>query len=567
MMEGNTMEYKRILIINDDATEESFFEEYDNLKQYKNIIEYCGLEQLKKAVEFVISDNFGGFDKIILDIKIDWEIPDECNAEIKKYVDIDTINNKNIGFLLFMYLVSRGYPINRIAFLSAYIRKKDSEYKEKNELLEKIKQWKIRREKYDKELKEDLEKMPSLKIKLLEILEEYPIEEFPKETQVYDKIRGQLEDDIKSENLFDSEELKMSNEEFFKQLAGTGLKIQDSNKIDKGNKEKLCKWIVTEENEKLRKYYNFRSMALSICKSIAHIHEVRNKNNEENKNSEENKKTKKNKKNKKNNEMNSLAIYKLYDKQSNKDFEQNYPETYFQNLMEKIQYEISGFREEKDIEKIVGNVISNLVAYWESIDKKYIDPEKNIEESVNVHAITMVLKSTRNWYAHGRIEKLDVDFCEFIFLLSVKIIYGNEIVEDYVSEVLRLKGDKTSKNELSLYGIWKELNERIIKKSSKIGTYMLNVDDLYFQYSHEKIRTKVKLVICDLYKMFILCLHFPKVAHPSIDGESFKIEFNEIDYETQEPFMTCLEIIAKENLFSQECKSRCSESERCSLYK
>ena len=511
--------YKRILVINDDDTEEDFFKKYDNLYQYKDMILYCN--DSEKAFECITSDNFCGCDKIILDIKIEWNIPDKYINDIKEYVDDFNMSNKNMGFLLFIYFISRGYPINRIAFLSAYITEKDSEYEVKKKLLNELEQNKPKKKDimYEEELKKSLDKIPSLKKRILKILEQYP-----KGIKAYSEIENLLTQDIDTNQNTERKELESSSEAFFRQLANTGLKIKDENKINKNDKEKLQKWMVVEQSENLKKYYDFRAMVLTVCEGI---------------------------------EDKDLTIYKFYDKKdsrNNKDFQENYPKPYFKSLVTKIKDEIFEFREEKNVDKIAENIVSNLVAYWESINPKHIDIE-NKKESVNAHAITMVLKSTRNWYAHGRIDKLGIDFCKFIFLLSMGIIYGdNKVLKDYVQKELRLENDSipenmTLKKEVKFYKkIWKGVNVKLVN-AGRTSTYIVNVDDLYSKYSHENARNKIKkLPVHDLYEMFILCLHFPDVIISDEKDETFIINFNEIEYNEQDPFMFYLEKIALDNL-------------------
>lgn len=499
--------YKRILIINDDDAEEVFWRKYNNLQKYRDMIHYCNNSQ--DAFKRITSDDFAGFDKIILDIKIEWSIPEEYSKKIGEYIDLEVLKEVNMGFVIFMYLISRGYPIKRIAFLSAYIIEQDNEYNEKLELVEKIKKWKTRNEEQDQQIIKFVNKVPSLQKKVIRIIES----EKYKGIMAYKEICRIIYDDtggVESINsAYDDHEIK-NNEQFFQLLRKTGIKIEEKQKVNKNDIDKLKEWIETEKDEQHGQFYELRYEMLNICENV--------------KNS-------------------TLYIYELYNQRNKGVFKENYPKSYFENLISKVQYEISMLRENTNIEIVIGNVINGIVEFWESLDKKYIGIEPSGED-INNYAITMVLKNTRNWCTHGRVKKLDIIFCKFIFLLSIRLIYGrNKDVEDYIRNLHTLENYKISNDVIKYKKIWREINDIIIEKTVlKTNTYTLNLVDLYYKYSNEKVRNEIELESNDLINMFILCLHYPYIK--SLEDDKFEIGFHEINYEKQEPYMVFLEKIA-----------------------
>ena len=505
--------FKRILIINDDDTEEQFYKKYDTLQMHQDMISYCN--NPTQAFEYLISENFYGFDKIILDIKIEWEVPEKYIPKLNEHVDVKVLTNANKGFLMFMYLVARGYPINRIAFLSAYIKERDDELEEKTRILEEITTWKKRDEEQDSRLIQNLNKIPSLKGKIIRILKN---NSYNKGIKAYTEIKKILLQDTLSFQDFHAKisEEEESTETFFDLLSQTGLIVK--NKINKKDKDKLKAWIENEKTEELRNYYRFRNRVLNICEFV----------------------------------MNQRPhIYN-----SIKSLEKKYPQTYFEELIKKLQYQISAFKEDEDIEQIAENTVSSLVAFWEDTSKgaiAYTDSSLSMED-INHHALTMLLKSTRNWHAHGRLKTIGITFCEFIFLSSVRIIYGNiETLTDYIEKDLNLNGVHLKDANSTYYKkIWKNVNKKIIDtKKNDVNTYIISIDYLYSKYAGELRQTEIQLTICDLYEMFLLFLHFSNVVTSDTENESFQIAFHEIDYTKQERYMSFLERFAMDQLEQQ----------------
>ena len=79
-----------------------------------------------------------------------------------------------------------------------------------------------------------------------------------------------------------------------------------------------------------------------------------------------------------------------------------------------------------------------------------------------------------------------------------------------------------------------------------MNTYTLNLVDLYYKYSNDKARKEIKLEIYDLFKMFILCLHFPFISN--LKDDKYEIQFNKINYEKQEKYIIFLEKMAIKRL-------------------
>ncbi len=505
------VKYKRVLILNDDDTEADFFSRYKNLQSYKSMVSYCN--DPVSAFEYITSDDFGGFDKIILDIRMEWTVPEEYLYKVKECIDTEAMGNTNMGFLIFMYLISRGYPLSRIAFLSAYITEEDDEYEEKNKILHMIEKLKKRDSEKDEEIRRNADKVPSIRKRIMNILDD----KNDKGIKAYEKIKDILMQDIGSlpePQRSRNEEVK-NNEDFFRLLTTTGLKVE--NKINKKDGDKLAKWIEKEKNGELKAYYEFRNMAFNICEYI---------------------------------KGRVPAIYRLY---PNGKLKQRYPESYFKDLIQTIQYDISELREDKDIERIAENIIGSLTAFWESLDKRTISAGAS-RADINEYALTMVLKHIRNWHAHGRIEKYGIKFCRFIFLISVRVIYDRiEDIEKYVEKELKLENVRINTDEECYRKIWKDINDRIIStKGLRTNTCTINIVDLYYKYSQDKVREEITLSITDLYEMFILCLHFPDVFFSNNQDGTLRIAFHEINYESQERYMIFLEKIAMDCLGKAE---------------
>lgn len=500
--------FRRILIINDDDTEAQFYKKYDNLQKYQDMISYCN--DPIKAFEYITSKNFYGFDKIILDIKIEWEVPEKYMPQLNEYIDVKALNNANKGFLMFMYLVARGYPINRIAFLSAYIKEKDEELEEKTKILEAIKTWKKRDTEQDSWLMQNMDQVPSLKGRIIRILKNNSY----KGIKAYEEIKKILIQDIDTGSFQNSQsgirEEMENTESFFGLLSQTGLIVQ--NQINKKDKEKLEEWIEKEKTEDHRNYYMFRNMVLNVCEYFM---------------------------------AESPDIYNDF---KSSDFKKNYPPDYFEELMKTIQHQFSAFKENEDIERIAENTVGNLVAFWEGLSRTPITYTNPSIKDINHYALTMLLKNTRNWHAHGRLKQIGIAFCEFIFLSSVRVIYGdNETLADYIERDLHLNTIPIDVNQEFYKKIWKDVNNKTIGTSKcKANTYIISIDDLYYKYSHEDARKNITLTICDLYEMFLLCIHFPNVV--TSDIENFRIVFHEIDYTKQERYMLFLENFAKNQL-------------------
>lgn len=424
-----------------------------------------------------------------------------------------------MGFLIFMYLVTRGFPIKRIAFLSAYINECDSEYAQKVELLNKLSQqekWKKRTAHNDKELRQYATHIPSLEKKIIRILESEKI----KGIVAYEKVCSILKHDTETTQgtVCDTEidETLQKNERYFNLLEQTGIKVDQ--KINKSEEDKLIKWILSETSEELGNFYALRYEILNICDSVKNLEPL---------------------------------IYEIY--KNNNDFKKNYPKNYFENLIEKIKYEVCVFGEDKDIILVCETILNNMVAFWENLDKTYIKGSSSgenpsdkdfLKDEITNHAMTMVLKNTRNWYAHGRIQGVDIEFCEFIFLLSIRIIYGpNADVAEYV-HILHDYEEEIENQNIKYRSIWEKINEKIIAHGSlHTNTYTINLTDLYYKYSHEKVRSKIQLTKIDLIEMFILCLHFPSLKKLEA-SQSFEVEFRSIDYTTQELYIVELERMA-----------------------
>ena len=93
--------YKRILIVNDDNAKEEFLKKYKGINKWEDDILYC--QNITQTLEYLIENEHFGFDKIFLDIKIKWEVEEKKYLdEIKKFVDVDSMEKDYGGFILFI---------------------------------------------------------------------------------------------------------------------------------------------------------------------------------------------------------------------------------------------------------------------------------------------------------------------------------------------------------------------------------------------------------------------------------------------------------------------------------
>lgn len=246
----------------------------ETFEQYPCVVEYC---DMAGSVPVGIAERDRNRAVTLLErLFIQYSWSDEfvtafgvyCNFYVltgmhKCLKEEDSMEAEYGGFILFMYLLARGFPINRIAFLSAYITEEDSERTEKQQVLEFLEGQKYRKAETDEALKKRMEKVPSQKAEMLRILEN------PKygtrDLKPYREIRKLLERDLDQIRIGNGQKEGMEEVEsakaFFSKIQNTGLIVE--NKIHKGNAGKLFNWL--QEEEELEAYYTFRSAALNIC--------------------------------------------------------------------------------------------------------------------------------------------------------------------------------------------------------------------------------------------------------------------------------------------------------------
>ncbi len=506
-----TVTDKRYLIINDDDREEEFYIKYKNLIKYKNYIYYCNNADI--AFEKISSRNFSGFDKIILDIKIDWGIPEKYESELNNYLMLDKMEEEGInkGFIIFMYLVARGFPIHRIAFLSAYIREEDDTLEVKKKILNKMAKWKKRCPEYDKELVDCIEELPDdLQTTIKRNLE---FEEHKKGVWAYTNIKEILEQEIESvEGVKYSQSndefvggIIESNEGFFRRIDGTGLRVK--NKINKKNADLLQKMIEEEACEELRRFYQLRYEILNVCEEI------------------------------KKNRL-QLKLNKCY------------TEIYFQELFQAIQEEITIFGERNSCKEVCFNVVKRLVAFMETMKSGEIKDKTDVSS----YAMKMLLKNTRNWMAHERIKgfnsQISIQFCEIVFLVTIRLLYGeNQDIADFIQEVHNYNRQKNPETKDLCRRTWRDINQQV-GNTKDAYTYIIDLDTLYYNFSHMRNRNNITLKLIDLVKLFILCLHYPSLA--SADGDCYKISFHDADENDREDYMVYLEKMAFEMIEKEE---------------
>ncbi|MCM0650121.1 hypothetical protein NBE98_17270 [Clostridium swellfunianum] len=124
----------KYLCVDDDIRDKQLYCETYNLEPERVLY----ADTLNKALD-IIDNNFGEFDAAILDINIAIENDDYLD-KLKGIVTQERLKNGSStdgGFYIYLKLLDKGFPNNRIAFLSAYINEDDIKgYAERiNELL------------------------------------------------------------------------------------------------------------------------------------------------------------------------------------------------------------------------------------------------------------------------------------------------------------------------------------------------------------------------------------------------------------------------------------------------
>ena len=456
-------------------------------------------------------------------------------------VDVDSLEKEYGGFILFMYLMAKGFPINRIAFLSAYLSEEDSERKEKEQILSFLKKQKFRRKETDNELRKLIGQVSSQKAEMLRILENPAYK--PRELKPYEEITKLLEKDLEqlinpgSQNA-NSGEMAIARE-FFEKIAKTGLIVK--NKINKANGDKLLSWIRNETEQELESYYVFRAAALNICDVLIEFYsELEHKRNEKiNEISNVHipqegwkkalvlEKLKKDESGK----MKKKGIYShARNNQQASDILQKYPPLYFAELLSTVKNMLSLNASIESMQEISNNVINSLISYWEG----FTESEQN-KKNLNIFSATMALKFARNWKMHNLIQNVDVSFMYFIFSLSVFLLgYDHDKNKEMLSRLSALELPALSnkeRHEIHAEEKFVEINERLHKEK-----YVLSLSKLYGEYGRDP-ETKLNITVRDIYELFYLCLHFPYI-------EDNEVKFVENDFEKKDDFLKKLEQMA-----------------------
>ncbi len=538
-MQNGENKYKRVLVVNDDNTKEDFINKYKGIDKWEEDIIYC--QSINDALRYLEDGQRFCCDKVLLDIKIAWDVEEKYAAKVVRLVDVDSLEKEYGGFILFMYLMAKGFPINRIAFLSAYLSEEDSERKEKEQILSFLKKQKFRRKETDNELRKLIGQVSSQKAEMLRILENPAYK--PRELKPYEEITKLLEKDLEqlinpgSQNA-NSGEMTIARE-FFEKIAKTGLIVK--NKINKANGDKLLSWIRNETEQELESYYAFRAAALNICDVLIEFYsELEHKRNEKiNEISNVHipqegwkkalvlEKLKKDESGK----MKKKGIYShARNNQQASDILQKYPPLYFAELLSTVKNMLSLNASIESMQEISNNVINSLISYWEG----FTESEQN-KKNLNIFSATMALKFARNWKMHNLIQNVDVSFMYFIFSLSVFLLgYDHDKNKEMLSWLSALELPALSnkeRHEIHAEEKFVEINEKLHKEK-----YVLSLSKLYGEYGRDP-ETKLNITVRDIYELFYLCLHFPYI-------EDNEVKFVENDCEKKDDFLKKLEQMA-----------------------
>lgn len=535
-MQNGEKKYKRILVVDDDNTKEEFINKYKGIDKWEEDIIYC--QSINDALRHLEDRQRFCCDKVLLDIKITWDVEEKYAEKVTSLVDVDSLEKEYGGFILFMYLMAKGFPINRIAFLSAYLSEEDSEKKEKEQILSFLKKQKFRRKETDYELKKLIEQVPSQKAEMLRILEkpEYKL----RELKPYEEITKLLEKDLEQHTNSGNQraflgEMTISSE-FFDKIAKTGLIVK--NKINKANGDKLLSWFRNETEPELESYYAFRAAALNICEVLIEFYsELENKNNEKIDKissvhiSQEGwkrvlvlEKMKKDESGK----MKEKGIYYLArNNQHASDILQKYPPKYFAELLSMVKNMLCLNVSIESMHEISNNVVNSLISYWEGFN----EIDQNIKH-IDSFSASMVLKFTRNWKMHNLIQNVDVSFMYFIFSLSVFLLgHDHDKKEEMLSwlSALEMPGLSNKEgHEIRVEEKFVELNEKLHKEK-----YVISLSKLYGEYGRDS-ETKLNISARDIYELFYLCLHFPYI-------ENNEVKFVVNDCEKKDDFLKKME--------------------------
>ncbi len=515
----------------------------ETFEQYPCVVEYC---DMAGSVPVGIAERDRNRAVTLLErLFIQYSWSDEfvtafgvyCNFYVltgmhKCLKEEDSMEAEYGGFILFMYLLARGFPINRIAFLSAYITEEDSERTEKQQVLEFLEGQKYRKAETDEALKKRMEKVPSQKAEMLRILEN------PKygtrDLKPYREIRKLLERDLDQIRIGNGQKEGMEEVEsakaFFSKIQNTGLIVE--NKIHKGNAGKLFNWL--QEEEELEAYYTFRSAALNICDRLIGFYggldEKKNRIQDEIRRMEAGpaeagqedwmrKLVLNHSRQEELDKMKTMGIYHYVGRYLMSDFLERYPPQYFVDLLATIKNMLVLKVDSEEIKEISNHVVNTLVSYWEgvSVEKKYQSLSGKEMHRINEFSACVVLKLVRNWKMHNLIKNVDFSFMYFIFSLSVRLLgYGNEEWPSIIAELLAVKlpgTDQDMCSEISAKDLFVEMNRKM-NKDREGKTFVQNIYKLYDEFGRDPLRSSIPIE--DIYELFYLCLHFPYIEDEEV---------------------------------------------------
>lgn len=471
--------YRRLLVVNDDDSREDFIRKYRGMEKWEEELFYY--RNINDALRRLEKDGLFCCDKILLDIRIEWNAQGACAEDVERLVDVEKAGRAYGGFILYMYLLARGFPMDRIAFLSAYVTEEDSQREAKQAICEFLKECKIRNVKSDERLREMAEQALSQKANILRTLEAWSEPSRRRNLAPYRTIQNLLEKDLETGEVRPSSsgEAKETARSFFDKIGSTGLIVR--NKIHKGDMEKLMHFIENEPAEELGRYYQFRAAALNICdRQIAYYEGL--------------------------GEEKDAGIYQYADKSQRTELFRKYPPRYFAGVLSGVQNTLDLKTDSAGVQRISSRVVDLLISFWEGI-RETRDQE---EARINEFTVALTLKFTRNWRLHHLIEHPDVDFMIFIFALSAFALgYQGEELQILLDGQIELRAGQEP--EGSGREAWAEQLLVRVNKALNKSVYVLSLTDLYGEYGRNS-GTRKQIQTADLYELFWLCLHFPYIA-------------------------------------------------------
>lgn len=337
------------------------------------------------------------YDTILIDI--DFPADEKMPPELKGYITpqkyqsyVQKVGGKNkAGYPLFLYLLmAKRFPSSKICFMSANIFAGGNQFPEVDEI-RKYGGLSINRE-------DTRNKYESLQTNIEEIGEKIGItESVPDCPEEYFSDRKKLVQHL-IENILpmiDAIETRQENKGFissFKDFLEEFDNIGIARPIyfEKNVMRKKLLDFITQDNA----YYQLRYCIINMCDNI--ISQIESKHTEV---------------------IRDSFLYIKKNKETGEEEErkyQKYTEEDFKHLLENIKSRFHHFKpEDHQEQQIYFNIVSDVVSFMEIL--------KDSKEEHTADYIT--LKFLRNMIAHGKIKKVSLEFCAFIFGISMRFLF------------------------------------------------------------------------------------------------------------------------------------------------